>query len=145
MTIGRHDIATLIPHAGDMCLLDEVTAWDTTRIRCVSSTHRARGNPLSRDGVLPILSGLEYAAQAMAIHGRLTGAIAARPRVGYVASVRDVKWTVSRLDDLPGTLTVEAEKLAGDGSGVLYRFALLSEGDAVLNGRAAVFLDGEAN
>ena len=141
MRIGRLEIAAMIPHGGEMCLLDEVIAWDTASIRCASESHRSAVNPLARDGVLPVLCGLEYAAQAMAIHGRLTDAVSERPRAGYLASIRDVKWAVARLDNLAGTLMIEAEKLAGDGAGVLYRFALTSRGDAVLSGRAAVLLD----
>jgi predicted hotdog family 3-hydroxylacyl-ACP dehydratase len=56
-----------------MCLLDEVTGWDTERISCRTSTHRAADNPLRAHGQLGIACGIEYAAQAMAAHGALLG------------------------------------------------------------------------
>ncbi|TMH48667.1 MAG: hydroxymyristoyl-ACP dehydratase, partial [Betaproteobacteria bacterium] len=34
MLISREAIATMIPHAGSMCLLDGVISWDASRIRC---------------------------------------------------------------------------------------------------------------
>jgi len=37
---NKAGIAALIPHAGPMCLLDAVLAWDMTTIACVASSHR---------------------------------------------------------------------------------------------------------
>ena len=72
-----------------MCLLEGVVSWDDGRIECVTATHRHAANPLRRDGRLGILCGVEYAAQAMALHAALTGGGAtAAPRRGYLASLR---------------------------------------------------------
>ncbi|HEX4195016.1 MAG TPA: phosphotransferase, partial [Stellaceae bacterium] len=87
--IDRAEIATLIPHAGKMCLLDRVIAWDEQRIACQSTAHRDPDNPLRKDGRLGVLAAIEFAAQAMAAHGRLAGAIGERPRAGIIASLRD--------------------------------------------------------
>ena len=65
----------MIPHTGAMCLLDGVLQWDTSTIQCVSRSHRDAHNPLRIDGRLPTLCGIEYAAQAMAVHGGLAGII----------------------------------------------------------------------
>src|SRR5580658_11189609 len=65
-----------IPHKGRMCLLDEVLSWDATRIRCRSATHRSPDNPLRQHGRLGAACGIEYAAQAMAVHGALVAASA---------------------------------------------------------------------
>ena len=59
-----------------MCLLDEVLSWDATRIRCRSNTHRTADNPLRAHGRLGAACGIEYAAQAMAVHGALVAASA---------------------------------------------------------------------
>ena len=52
---------------------------------------------------------------------------------------------VCRLDDLPGELCITAERLSGDGNHILYQFAVDHAGRYLLEGRAAVILDAEAN
>jgi len=141
MLIGRDRIADLIPHAGAMQLLDGVLHWDANGIRCVSRTHLDSANPLRCGGELPALCGIEYAAQAMALHGGLSGQAGAKPRAGYLASVREVNCARRRLDDLEGDLVVVAEKLMGEGSHVIYAFEVSVGKHRVLDGRAAVVLD----
>ena len=141
MPIDKSAIARLIPHAGAMCLLDSVLAWDASSIRCAVTGHRDADNPLRTGDRLPVLCGIEYAAQAMAVHGGLTGVAGQRPRAGYLASVRNVVCAVDRLDTLEGTLIVTAESLMGDDSRVVYRFDVEHDGRSVLSGRAAVVLD----
>ena len=145
MQLTRADIAALIPHAGTMCLLDGVVRSDANRIRCIAETHRDAGNPLRMNGQLPALCGIEYAAQAMAVHGGLMwqqqGKMRSRPRAGYLASVRDVVCGRERMDDLEGSLFVEAEKILGDGDHVIYEFRVWVGETEILSGRAAVVLD----
>jgi predicted hotdog family 3-hydroxylacyl-ACP dehydratase len=141
MMIGRTEIATMIPHAGTMCLLDGVLNWDQASIRCVSGRHRAEDNPLRRAGRLNAICGIEFAAQAMALHGRLAGGVGRRSQAGYLASVRDVKCWQGRLDLLEPDLVIAAELLMGDEQRVIYQFALDCAGTAVLSGRAAVVLE----
>ncbi|MDB5367657.1 MAG: putative beta-hydroxyacyl-acyl carrier protein (ACP)-dehydratase [Rhodospirillales bacterium] len=134
-------IAELIPHAGAMVLIDRVESYDATRLRCVATSHRAADNPLrSSDGRLSALAGLEYAGQAMAVHGALTGATSEQPRRGYLASARDVQLGCDTLDGL-ATLVIEVEALAIEAQRVLYQFRLSSEDATVLTGRAAVVLE----
>jgi len=143
--IGRDRIAALIPHAGTMGLLAEVTGWDAQSIRARATSHRDPANPLAVDGRLGAASGVEYAAQAMALHGGLSGVVGARPAAGYLASLRALVLRVDRLDDLEGDLIVEAERLAGEAASVSYQFSLHHAGRLLLSGRAAVILDaGEA-
>jgi predicted hotdog family 3-hydroxylacyl-ACP dehydratase len=141
MLVTRAEIAGLIPHTGPMCLLDGVLQWDSSRIRCISRSHHAADNPLRADGRLPAVCGIEYAAQAMAVHGGLARQAGSKPRRGLLASVRDMACSRDRLDDLDGDLIVDAELEAGDGNRVIYRFTLRVGDVEVLNGRAAVVLD----
>lgn len=141
MLIGRAEIANMIPHTGAMCLLDGVLRWDATSIQCVSRTHGDDNNPLRVDGQLPALCGIEYAAQAMAIHGGLSGIVGGKPRAGYLAGLRDVVCFVERLDDLTGDLIVDAEQVMGDASLAIYQFSLRVGATEVLRGRATVALD----
>jgi predicted hotdog family 3-hydroxylacyl-ACP dehydratase len=141
MLVTRDGIADLIPHSGAMCLLDGVVEWDANRVLCMSRSHRAADNPLRAYGGLPAVCGVEYAAQAMAVHGSLAGNVRGKPRAGYLASLRDVMCRKDRLDDLEGDLVVEAERIAGDGAQVIYRFRLRAGEVEVLSGQALVVLD----
>jgi predicted hotdog family 3-hydroxylacyl-ACP dehydratase len=142
--LDRAGIAARIPHHGDMCLLDEVVAWSETAIACRATSHSDRANPLRADDRLGAATGIEYAAQAMAVHGALLAGADDAPRQGYLASVRNVTLHVARLDDLAGALDVRAERLSGDGNHILYEFSLTHAGRCLLEGRAAVVLDAEA-
>lgn len=142
--IGRTEIAALIPHAGCMCLLDAVTRWDAAAIACVATSHRDPGNPLRADGHLGAACGVEYAAQAMALHGALSGAIDGRPRRGYLVSLRGLQLHRARLDDLAGELVIDAVRQAGEAAHVLYAFTVSHAGAALVAGRAAVVLDARA-
>jgi predicted hotdog family 3-hydroxylacyl-ACP dehydratase len=141
MRIVRAEIAGMIPHAGAMCLLDEVAAWNATTIRCLARSHRDPANPLRAGDELPVLCGIEYAAQAMAVHGRLSAVVKRKPNMGYLASVSDVVCRVRRLDDLEGDLVIDAERLAGDEGRVLYGFSLSCGSNEILQGKAAVVLE----
>jgi predicted hotdog family 3-hydroxylacyl-ACP dehydratase len=96
---------------------------------------------MARHGGLGILCGVEYAAQAMAVHVALTaGETEGPPRVGYLASLRALECHTERLDLLAGTLIVEAERLHGEPTQAVYGFTLRHADRAVLAGRAAVVL-----
>ncbi len=134
----REWIEAHIPHRGRMCLLDEVLAWDSTFVRCRSATHRAADHPLRSHGRLGIACGIEYAAQAMAVHGALLQIDADR---GFLISLRDVVFGAERLDDLESDLVCEATHLGGDAAMTLYKFSLSAADRQLLGGRAAVMLD----
>ena len=138
--LDRAAIAARIPHQGSMCLLDAVLAWDSGQIHCRASSHRQPDNPLRAAARLGAACGIEYAAQAMAVHGALLAPAGAPPRPGYLASVRSVQLAVERLDDLPQDLDIVAERLSGDEHNILYHFRVEHAGDLLLSGRAAVML-----
>jgi predicted hotdog family 3-hydroxylacyl-ACP dehydratase len=139
--LGRSEVAGLIPHAAAMCLLDAVRSWDDTTIVCTASSHRAADNPLAVDGVVDAVCGIEYAAQAMAVHGALIAAAGRRPSAGFLASVREVTCHTARLDALPGDLEITATRLAGNQTTAVYAFRLGGGAEPILTGRAAVVLD----
>jgi len=144
VSLGRERIAALIPHAGAMCLLDEIVSWDTNSIRARSATHRAPDNPLRTGERLPVWSGIEYAAQAMAAHGALFGIVSSRPRTGYLVSLRDVRAHAAYLDELAGDLTVEARHVHSNAALAVYSFAVCVGEREVLSGTATVVLQAEA-
>ncbi|MBE0620119.1 MAG: 3-hydroxylacyl-ACP dehydratase [Burkholderiales bacterium] len=138
-------IARHIPHQGSMCLLDCVEAWDRERIQCRASSHRAADNPLRAYGRLGAACGIEYAAQAMAVHGALLAPPDSRStRVGYLVSVRGARLQVPRLDDIAADLLVEANCITRSENNILYQFSVCAAGRLLLDGRAAVVLDAGA-
>ena len=140
--IHRDRIHELIPHAGNMCLLDRVVAYDDSAIECAAVSHRDSGNPLRHRGILPIHTGIEYCAQAIAIHGQLTSAgPSGTPRRGFLAVIMNTEWTVERLDDCVGELNVFAVKQVALQQGVTYTFELKHQGHTLLKGQTVVALE----
>lgn len=138
-------IADHIPHQGSMCLLDKVEAWDQEKIACRASSHRAVDNPLRAHGQLGIACGIEYAAQAMAVHGALLApAGSTKPRLGYLVSVRGVTMAVTRLDDIHTDLLITASCIMSSENNILYQFSLSADDKLLLEGRAAVVLNADA-
>ncbi|MEO8185872.1 MAG: hydroxymyristoyl-ACP dehydratase [Burkholderiaceae bacterium] len=136
-------IETLLPHAGRMRLIDRVVSYDEQTIVCECDSHRAADHPLAEAGVLSIICGLEYGAQAMAIHGALLasgGSPAARMRHGYLVATSDLRWTVDRLDECATPLVVKAISEFRTDNQVAYRFEIRASSALVLSGHASVLL-----
>ncbi|MEO6626449.1 MAG: 3-hydroxylacyl-ACP dehydratase [Burkholderiaceae bacterium] len=124
-----------------MCLLHSVLQWSEQRIVCDATSHSAPEHPLRAQGRLGAVVGVEYAGQAMAVHGALLAPEATAVRQGYLTSVRGLILYVDRLDKLTGPIRVSAERLSGDARLVLYRFELEHAGVRLMAGRASVLLD----
>ncbi len=137
-------IARHIPHQGSMCLLDYVEVWDQQRIQCRANSHRTSDNPLRAYGRLGAACGIEYAAQAMAVHGALMAPPhSTSARVGYLVSVRGTQLHVLRLDDIVADLLVEATSITSSGNTILYQFNISAAGRLLLDGRAVVVLNAD--
>jgi predicted hotdog family 3-hydroxylacyl-ACP dehydratase len=141
-TLDRAGIARRIPHSGSMCLLERLESWNADAIHCSTGTHAHADNPLRTDSGLLAPNAIEYAAQAMALHGGLLAAEGSTPSAGFLASARNVKLAVARLDDVPGALQVRATRLSGDDRQVLYAFTVAADdGRTLAEGRAVVVLN----
>ena len=124
-----------------MRLLESVETWDDTSISCRTSTHRDQRNPLRSRGRLTVSAGLEYAAQAMGTHVSLLDRDGkAESQIGFIGSVRDVTFSVNRLDDLEGDLVISANRLVEDDSSYLYHFMVSHGGCPIIEGRASIFV-----
>lgn len=122
-----------------MCLLEEVLQWDENAIACRAVSHRDPANPLRSGGALSAVMGVEYAAQAVAVHGGLSRK-AEKPKKGYLAALRDVECLVERLDTEAGDLIVRATRVAAESGRLLYDFRIESGGRDLLKGRLSVVL-----
>jgi predicted hotdog family 3-hydroxylacyl-ACP dehydratase len=138
--LPKTDWAPLIPHAGTMCLLEVVRAWDERSIHAQSAGHARIDNPLRGEHGLHALHLAEYGAQAMAVHGallaRARGDVQVRP--GMLVSLRDVRLFAEYVDQLEGELDVHGECLYADDGGAQYAFRVEHRGQLLASGRAAV-------
>jgi predicted hotdog family 3-hydroxylacyl-ACP dehydratase len=140
--LNAAEIAARVPHSGTMCLLRALHESSDTHVLCSTTSHREADNPLRSASGLLSCNAIEYAAQAMALHGAMAAAADAPPQGGRLASVRGVKLHTSRLDTIDGRLFVHAECFAGDAGQAIYQFTLRDEQRQTLaQGRATVLLN----
>lgn len=134
-------ICALLPHAGGVCQIEEVSECSEERIVCRTRAHQRVDNPLRREGRLSVHAGVEMAGQAMALHMALTAEeVGATPRQGMITRLNGVSWTTERLDSLGGSLTVTAACQALAGQMARYAFSLAHDGIVLLEGSASVWL-----
>lgn len=141
--LGRADIAARIPHAGRMCLLERVLDWDARVIRCAAGNHRDADHPLRERGGLPVWAGIEYAAQAAALHGALL-LDDGPPRPGVLGKLRNVRPGCEWLDRIGSELVFGASLLHRDPSGGIYAFEAHGDGALLLQGRFTLLFTGGA-
>ncbi len=126
-----------------MCLLSTVEHWDNSSITCCTSTHRDEKNPLQKHGMLEMLSGLEYAAQAMGIHVGLTRNISEHnASIGYLGAIRDTHIYRPTFQEIAEDLTIEATLLLEQHLSFIYTFSIKADKDVLLEGRASIFIQG---
>ena len=100
-------ICELLPHAGTMCLLNEVVDVNAEQIICLSKTHLDVDNPLRVEGKLYAMAGIEYASQTIALHGQIeTIHTGARPMIGFLMTVRNMIQNVEYPDDVRDSLLI---------------------------------------
>lgn len=138
--LDRSAIAALIPHAGAMCLLDRVAAWDTQQLHARSASHLDLRHPLRGPAGLHAVHLAEYGAQAMALHGALRERAAgprSAPRAGRLVSLRELELSVENVP-AHGVLDVHAVCLYADPRGAQYAFRVALAGALLACGRVAV-------
>ena len=141
-TLDHAGIAARIPHSGSMCLLHSLVAWSAEHIHCTAFSHQDPANPLRQGNQLPAPVALEYASQAMALHGGLSAAPGTPPKPGFLAAARSVVMHVADLAGVPGPLHVHATRQVGDDRQAVYQFNLQDDtGRALVSGRATVVLN----
>ncbi len=136
--LNRNTTEDLIPHAGNMVLLDSVISWDSSSITCTTLQHRSSDNPLRHNGILPASASIEFAGQAMALHRALNSDKS--PRQGVLASLRVVEFICRRLDEIVGVIDINAKLISASAKGSAYDFQLTAAGKKLVFGRATVFL-----
>lgn len=149
--IGRSWIAAHVPHGGLMCLIDSVQSWNADTIECRTRTHTHQDNPLRLQGRLGVLCAVEYAAQAMAIHGAIlrsqgaSGNDAEAPVQGYLAALRDVQSRVRCLDSGATELEIVATRIAALPGGAIYDYEIRTTSGTLQSGRATLAFTAPAS
>jgi len=139
-------LSQLIPHAGSICLLEQIVSWDQQQVVCATESHRSMGNPLRNGDQLSAIHAIEYGAQAVAVHGGLLAhecGEAIRP--GYLAALRQVTLYQPRLDDVDSVLIVKATQLLSDGGNLIYSFIVKAADQAIAEGRVVVAVQSEVS
>jgi predicted hotdog family 3-hydroxylacyl-ACP dehydratase len=139
LPVTRDRLLQLMPHAGSMCLLDQVLEHSPQEIRCSTRSHLSPDNPLRRDGGLSALHLAEYAAQAAAAHGALCAD--GQPQPGKLAALRDLRLHVEHIHAIDGELIIHARRRVAQRDGYLYEFSVSGGGKLLCEGRIAIALD----
>jgi predicted hotdog family 3-hydroxylacyl-ACP dehydratase len=139
--IDHARISELIPHAGAMCLIESVTAWNASQIECRITNHVAVDHPLRHQGRLGAVHLVEYAAQAAAIHGALLNEKNDKQAPGMLVAMRDCELLLDTIDQLSVPLTVTARRQLANSDGLIYGFEVAAKDSALLaRGRLSVML-----
>ena len=137
--IGHKELCSLIPHSFDMCLLERVEDWNETNIVCYSNSHLLSDNPLRRKESLSSIHLLEYAAQAMAVHGGLHDREKGlKMTEGYLAALRDVKINLCDISQQTDELRIEADQILSQAGNMIYSFSVSAADTELASGRATV-------
>jgi predicted hotdog family 3-hydroxylacyl-ACP dehydratase len=92
---------------------------------------------------LGTISGLEYAAQAMAVHVGLTTDISEHnSSLGYLGAVRDLQICSRTFQQFAEDLTIHASLLLGQRMSFIYTFSMKANEAILLQGRASIFIKG---
>lgn len=121
-----------------MNLLHCVLNWDDQHIQCQALTPLGADHPLRDEGQLVSLIGIEYAAQAMAVHGALRHPHHSLPP-GMLTAVHHVQWYAAHLDTHHQPLEIEATQVAEVVQACRYQFRVRSGGNLLLSGEASLF------
>jgi predicted hotdog family 3-hydroxylacyl-ACP dehydratase len=122
----QHDeIARLLPHKGAMCLLDNALDCNAESIRCLADAARP-GHPLRDAAGVSVVHGVEYGAQAAALHQMITRPELRGATGGMLLQMRNVEFSADYLDRLPQPLTITARCAMASSELARYFFAIHS-------------------
>ena len=90
-----------------------------------------------------MIAGLEYAAQAMAVHVGLTTDISEHnASLGYLGAIRDLQVHIRTFQQFAEDLTIEATLLLEQHMRFIYSFSMKANETMLLQGRASIFIQG---
>jgi len=132
MRLNHEQIAAMIPHGENMCLLDQVLAWDQQHIRC-SADPGLDPNPLTAGSHFHCALLIEYAGQAAAVHGALLGDNIGEKGPAYLGAVKHADLLHDPRAD-QGPIQLEAMCVLYNRQGAIYDVSAWQE-QVLLRGR----------
>ena len=142
MLMDKNDICGLLPHSGNMCLLDKVVSWDKERIHCCALSHTDPDNPLRRDGHLSTINLIEYGAQAMGVHGALLALQEDRQvESGFLLTLSEIHLDTGHLSETDAPLEIRANLIATVSGVSRYRFVTCIKDREMASGCATVLMN----
>lgn len=101
-------IEKLLPHSGNMVLIDEIKTHSETNIVCMTKSHQLKTNPLRTPRGLPISAGLEYGSQAIAIHAAINRKHDNAPKQARIIALKNAQWNQNWLHTVKSEITIQA-------------------------------------
>jgi len=141
--LNSQEIEQRLPHAGKMSLLDKVTYADRLTLSASAVSHLSSDNPLRFNHKLSSINGIEYAAQAMAIHGFLLSELKqteASTKTGYIATIRNIDIFTPFFPETESVIKIEVKQLMSDTNGFTYQFHISDGKKTLISGKITVFL-----
>ena len=137
--LNSQEIEQYLPHAGKMSLLHTVSYADSLLLKASAISHLNSNNPLRLNDKLASINGIEYAAQAMAIHGFLLSKEDAVQK-GYIASVRNIEIKTPFFPETESVIKIEVQQLMSDTNGFTYQFHISAGKKTLISGKITIFL-----
>ncbi|MBL4762124.1 MAG: hypothetical protein JKY93_05425 [Gammaproteobacteria bacterium] len=135
--MNKQEICSRLPHSGAMCLIDSIVSYDDTCLKCVSYNHHHLNNPLRTAEGLSCIAGIEYAAQAMALHRSFLRPVGIVEN-GYLGALRNIKVHQQWLDKEDADLMTEVSLIGSSDKGAIYSFLLLIKDIEIISGRITI-------
>lgn len=138
------EIAHYLPHQGNMCLLEKVETYDAENILCQTESHLDPQHPLRTAAGLASIHGVEYAAQAAALHIALSPPSSSTPlpKSGFLAALQDCQRYQDWLDQENTPLQIAGHRLFVDAArGAKYQFRIFTKTQVLLTGELLIIFD----
>ncbi|MHA1539397.1 MAG: hypothetical protein ACTSXQ_02860 [Alphaproteobacteria bacterium] len=136
--LNKEKLRHLIPHDGTMLLIDKVLSFDAENLVACTQTHLDLKNPLLKEGRLRAVCGIEYGAQAIALHRSL--ADKKEQKEGYLISVRGIKLYVEEINNVEKDLQITVKSVLKGSDNSIYHFAIRTENQLLIEGNATVLI-----
>lgn len=111
ITLNKDAISEHIPHAGQMVLLDKCISYSKDALSCLSLSHIDTSNPLRTENGLSAICGIEYAAQAIALHSALLNG--GNAGLGFLAICKNITFNLRYLDTITTEIQISVEYVSG--------------------------------
>lgn len=135
--IDHAAISQLIPHTGNMVLLDEITHWNSDSITAKVLAKSLLDNPLieeSDNNTFNSLLLIEYAAQAAAVHAALLASGLGEQRPAYIGATKNIIMQQKTVEPTC-PITIDAEMLLANANGAIYQIECLQNQTTVISAK----------